>query len=166
MEVIKSAEEIIEGVPKKKYTESLFYEISLTAKYCKKVGEQYFKKLNTGLTTEEFCVLDITYYEDKKICQSDLALALLVNRANMGKILDHLEKRGYIKREVTTKQNRPVKIVILTKEGEDVYIKTLNALRPGIQKMIQFITNKETDSIIKSLRRIRQAVKESIEIDI
>ena len=33
MEDIKSEEEIIEGVPKKKYTESLFYEISLTAKY-------------------------------------------------------------------------------------------------------------------------------------
>lgn len=84
----------------------------------------------------------------------------------MGKILDHLEKRGYIKREVTTKQNRPVKIVILTKEGENIYMKTLSALRPGIQKMIQFITDKESESIIKSLRRIRQAVKESIEIDI
>ena len=125
-----------------------------------------FPKINNEELILESDFLDTS--EDKEIFIKQLInnyekehnLTICRNRKDMENIVK------YIKREVTTKQNRPVKIVILTKEGEDVYIKTLNALRPGIQKMIQFITNKETDSIIKSLRRIRQAVKESIEIDI
>lgn len=166
MEDNKKEVEIIEGVPKRKYTESLFYAISLTAKYCKKVGEQYYKKLNIGLNTEEFCAIDVLYNEEKKICQRDLALMLLVNRANMGKILDNLEKKGLIKREITTKQNRPVKVVTLTKEGENIYIETLKILRPAIQKMVRSISKEESDLIIDNLRKIRQVVKDSIEIEI
>ena len=40
------------------FTETIFYQIELTAKYCKLLGSQVFEKFNEGITCEEYSVLD------------------------------------------------------------------------------------------------------------
>lgn len=149
----------------KKYTGSLFYEVFLTGKYIKKMGEQLFKQLEVEFTSEEFTTLDFLY-EAKNICQRDLAVKMLVNRANMGKILNGLEKRGYIIRKVDTKCNHPVKLVSLTEAGEEIYANTVIKLREKGSKAIDEITKEEADTILEGLKKMRKVLKETIDIDI
>ena len=80
---------------KEHYTDTLFYQIELTAKYCKLLGQQVFEKYNTGITVEEFAVLD-TVLCNGELCQRDVAKLILKDRANTGKLLDTLEKKGLI----------------------------------------------------------------------
>lgn len=55
----------------------------------------------------------------------------------MGKILNGLEERGYLKRIVDVKCNRPVKLISMTKEGEEVYTKNFNHIKNNCRKSLQ-----------------------------
>ena len=98
------------------FTETIFYQIELTAKYTKMLGQQVFEKFNVDLTIEEFSVLDVLVCSDR-LCQRDLAKLILKDRANTGKLLDSLEKKGLIERKLSIKNNRPVKFVKITPKG-------------------------------------------------
>lgn len=149
----------------KKYTESLFYEVYLTGKYIKKMSVQHFKNLNLELTGEEFSTLDFIYHNGN-MCQRDLALKMFINRANMGKILNGLEERGYLKRIVDVKCNRPVKLISMTKEGEDIYTKTLATLRNTAEKAYNKFSESEVSVLIDGMQKMRKCLKEIVEIDI
>ena len=148
-----------------KYTDSLFYDIFLTGKYIKKMGEQLFRKLNFELTSEEFSTLDFLY-ENNNICQRDLALKMLINRANMGKILGGLEKKGFIERKLSTKGNYPVKTVYLTDMGKKNYKEIIEKLRKFGKIAIDEITEDETFLMRDKLRKIRYILDNILEIDI
>ena len=75
----------------KHFTDTIFYQIELTARYTKMLGMQLFGKLGVGLTIEEFSALD-TISANKELCQRDLAKLILKDRANTGKLLDSLEE--------------------------------------------------------------------------
>ena len=54
-----------------------------------------------------------------------MAKLILKDRANTGKLLDTLEAKGLVKRELTVKNNRPVKIVSITENGKAIYKKLM-----------------------------------------
>ena len=56
----------------KHFTDTIFYQIELTARYTKLLGTQLFGKLGVGLTPEEFAPLD-TISAHTELCQRDLA---------------------------------------------------------------------------------------------
>ena len=53
----------------KHFTDTIFYQVELTARYTKMLGAQLFGKLGIGLTPEEFSVLD-TLIANDSLCQS------------------------------------------------------------------------------------------------
>ena len=69
------------------FTDTIFDQIELTAKYCKLLGSQVFDKYNAGRSCEEYTVLDVLA-NSPKMCQRDLAKIILKDRANTGKIFD------------------------------------------------------------------------------
>ena len=62
------------------------------------------------------------------LCQRDLAKIILKDRANTGKLLDSLEVKGFIERELAVKNNRPVKIIKITEAGKKMYNETYEKL--------------------------------------
>ncbi len=147
------------------FTSTLFYEIAITAKYMKLIGGKFLEKNNLNLTTEEFGILDILSYT-KEICQRDLAKIILKDRANTGKILDTLEKKGYIERIITTKNNRLVKMAKLTKTGED-FLKLANDKFLDTRKIVDDgISPEDREKVIKSLQKLREFLKDNIETQI
>ncbi len=149
----------------KKYTETLFYDIFLTGKYVKKMGEQLLKKLDFDLSAEEFSVLDILF-ENENVCQRDLAQKMLINRANMGKILGGLEKKGFIQRKLSTKGNYPVKLVNLTPQGKENYINIIEKLQKFSKIAIDEITEQDVNQMRNELKKIRNVLDNILEIDI
>ena len=132
---------------KEHFTDTIFYQIELTARYCKLLGAQVFEQLNVGFSVEEYSILD-TLLAHRELCQRDLAKLILKDRANTGKLLDGLEKKGLLTRKLSIKNNRPVKIIEITEEGRKQAEEASQKIRP------QYVAVKEpacyyiTDSLI------------------
>ena len=125
---------------KNHFTNTIFYQIELTAKYCKLLGQQVFEKYDAGITVEEFSVLD-TLSCNPQLCQRDLAKLILKDRANTGKLLDGLEKKGYIARKLSIKNNRPVKIVEITEKGIHKTEEVTSKIKPHMNAVKEKIDN-------------------------
>ena len=149
----------------KHFTDTIFYQIELTAKYTKMLGMQLFGKLGVGLTIEEFSTLD-SISANNGLCQRDLAKLILKDRANTGKLLDSLEAKGLVKRELAVKNNRPVKIVTITKEGEETYAETYSKLEPHHKIIKEKIANTDLAKVGELLKELREILEDTIDIDI
>ena len=149
----------------KHFTDTIFYQVELTARYTKMLGMQLFGKLGVGLTIDEFSALD-TISAHKELCQRDLAKLILKDRANTGKLLDSLESKGYIQRELTAKNNRPVKIVKITESGIKIYKDTYEKLQPHHETVKKKIANTDLEKVGELLKDLREILEDSIDIDI
>ena len=149
----------------KHFTDTIFYQIELTARYTKMLGTQLFGKLGVGLTIDEFSALD-TISANKELCQRDLAKLILKDRANTGKLLDSLEQKGLINRELSIKNNRPVKILKITEEGQKVYTETYSKLSPHHRVVEEKIANTDLARVGELLRDLREILEDTIDIGI
>ena len=149
----------------KHFTDTIFYQVELTARYTKLLGTQLFGKLGVGLTPEEFSTLD-TISAHEELCQRDIAKLILKDRANTGKLLDSLEGKGYIVRELTSKNNRPVKIVRMTEIGKKVYAETYAKLQPHHKVVKERIANTDLEKLGELLKDLREILEDTIDIDI
>ena len=149
----------------KHFTDTIFYQVELTARYTKLLGTQLFGKLGVGLTPEEFAALDTISAHDE-LCQRDIAKLILKDRANTGKLLDSLEQKGFITRELTSKNNRPVKIVKITDQGKSIYNETYAKLEPHHKIVKEKIANTDLAKVGELLRELREVLEDSIDIDI
>lgn len=149
----------------KHFTDTIFYQIELTARYTKLLGTQLFGKLGVGLTIEEFSALD-TISANDELCQRDLAKLILKDRANTGKLLDSLENKGYIERELSIKNNRPVKILKITEAGLKIYTDTFSKLEPHHKFVKEKIANTDLAKVGGLLRELREVLEDTIDIDI
>ncbi len=149
----------------KHYINTIFYKVEQTAKYCKYLGNQVFQKLKMPLTLDEFSTLDtIKIYGE--ICQRDLAKLILKDRPSTGRILNTLEERGYITRFVDTKNNRLVRKMSLTLEGEDILTKATKVLRNYVDNLPEFMSQNDLNALEKSIEKFRQSLEKEVEMNI
>ena len=149
----------------KHFTDTIFYQIELTARYSKMLGTQLFGKLGVGLTIEEFSALD-TILSYKDLCQRDLAKLILKDRANTGKLLDSLESKGLIERELSVKNNRPVKILKISSKGKKVYNDVYEKLTPHHKFVEEKIANTDLAKLGELLKDLREILEDTIDIGI
>lgn len=150
---------------KEHYTDTIFYQIELTARYCKMLGSQVFEQFSVGLTVEEFSILD-TLLARHELCQRDLAKLILKDRANTGKILDTLEKKGFIVRKLSMKNNRPVKLIELTEQGIKQTELAAERISPHYKSIKEHIDNTDIARVGELLADLRQILHESLKIQI
>ena len=129
------------------------------------LGQQVFEKFNVDLTIEEFSVLDVLVCSDR-LCQRDLAKLILKDRANTGKLLDSLEKKGLIERKLSIKNNRPVKFVKITPKGIEERKKITEKIHPHFESVREQINNSDLAKIGDLLKKLRNILDETLEIQI
>ena len=149
----------------KHFTETIFYQVELTARYTKLLGTQLFGKLGVGLTIEEFSALD-TISAQQELCQRDLAKLILKDRANTGKLLDSLEAKGLITRTLSSKNNRPVKIISITELGKNTYNEIYSKLEPHHKIIKEKIINTDLERVGELLKELREILEDTLDIDI
>lgn len=147
------------------FRNTIFYQVELTARYCKLLGAQVFERFNVGLTIEEYTILD-TLLAEKELCQRDLAKLILKDRANTGKLLDGLEKKGFITRKLSIKKNRLVKLIEITKEGVIQAEEAANKIRPHYAAIKEQIANSDIAKLGESLTKLRDVLSNTLEIQI
>lgn len=149
----------------KHFTDTIFYQIELTARYSKMLGTQLFGNLGIDLSVSEFSALDMIWANDS-LCQRDLAKLLLIDRANTGKLLDSLEQKSLIKRDLSIKNNRPVKIIKITEKGSKTYVEIYQRLAPHHKAVEEKIANTDLAKVGELLRELRKILEDTIDIDI
>ena len=149
----------------KHFTDTIFYQIELTARYIKMLGTQLFGKLGIALTPDEFAALDCISAHTE-LCQRDLAKLILKDRANTGKLLDSLENKGYINRTLTIKNNRPVKIIDISEDGKKIYTETYTKLAPHHKCVEEKIANTDLSKVDELLKELREILEDTMDIDI
>ena len=147
------------------FRNTIFYQIELTAKYCKMLGAQVFEQYNVGFSVEEYTILDTLLCENK-LCQRDLAKLILKDRANTGKLLDGLERKGLITRKLSVKNNRPVKLIEITELGVKQAEEAAAKIRPHYLAIKEKIANSDIAKVGELLTELRQTLNESLKIQI
>lgn len=147
------------------YTESIYYQLEQTAKYCRYLGMQIFQKLNIPLTMDEFVALDVINTNDG-ICQRELAKLILKDRPNTGRILNTLEDKGYIKRFVDTKNNRLVRRMSLTEDGYKVTNEVTEILRDYINKLPKVFSEDDKQDLMNSLKKFKESLEKEVAMNI
>ena len=149
----------------KHYTDSVYYDLELTAKYCRTFGVQLLGKYYTDFSFDELTLLD-TIDCNPGVCQRDLAKLILRDRANTGRALDNLEKKGLIRRFNDTKNKRLVRKVELTEKGKKELTNASQTLEPAFDEFTGILKDKELESLKKLLYELRKNIKDTIDLQI
>lgn len=147
------------------YTNSLYYEIRLTARYLKVLGNQMFEKLDYNVSFDEFIALDVIN-SNPEMCQRDLAKILLKDRANTGKIASKLEQKGLIEIIADTKNNKLIKKLILTEAGKKLSIDICNQIDRILNSAEINVSQEKEEQLVMSLQNVRKIADKLIEIQI
>lgn len=149
----------------KHFTDSIFYQFEQTAKYCRFLGMQVFKKLEMPLSPDEFYALDVLLIKDN-ICQRELAQMILKDRPNTGRILDSLEEKGLIERFADTKNNRLVRRIKITEQGRFIAEEISRKLRDYITKIPKVLSDEDKQTLIDLMIRFREGLEKEVEMKI
>lgn len=148
-----------------KYEDSLFYQLNSNSRYFNLLFEQFFKELNLGISAIEHLALSIIS-DTKDCCQRDLARLLVKDRANTGKIANALEKKGYINIKLGEKNNRPVKILTITKKGKELCEEILEIILPTVNKIYEEIDRDTLEKAKETLKEFRKVVEKVVKVNI
>ncbi len=97
---------------------TLGYDIGRSSWYLKTLFNKYLRAEGQPLTQEQWSVLKIVR-ESQAISQTELAHRSLRDKTNITRILDGLEKKGFVERRKDEHDRRMYRIHC-TPEGEDV----------------------------------------------
>lgn len=87
----------------------------------------------------------------------DLGELLLVSRANITGLIDHLEKRGYAKRVVNTSDRR-ARYARITKKGEALLDEFIPVHYCNIKRLLQGLKTEEKESLLNLLSKTRASL--------
>ena len=155
----------IKEAMKTKYEDSIFYHINSCARYFHVVFEQFFKELNVGISATEHLALAVII-ETGNCCQRDLARIILKDRAGTGKLVNILQSKGLIKIKLTTKNNRPAKILTPTQKG----IELRKKIQPTMYELRAIttagISNDDLENTLRVLEKMQLNMVDKVKLQI
>ncbi len=147
------------------YINTLYYQIEQTAKYCRYLGAQLFRKLDVNVSVEELVTLDTLSLNDG-ICQRDLAKLILKDRPATGRVLNTLEDKGYIKRSADTKNNRLVRKITMTKEGKLELKKVIDMIKVYLKNVPHEFSEEKIEEMKSNMCEFRKILEKEVEFNI
>ena len=148
------------------FTDTLYYDLEKTVRLFRCFSNEFFKRLDLELTSDEFITLDTILY-NSGICQRDLAKLILKDRATTGRLLDSLEGKKLITRFIDMKNNRLVRKMGVTEEGKVVFDRIQAKLKIAIHDAnADMVPDKDIEFVRKTLKKIRDNFKQIVDMQI
>lgn len=147
------------------FLDSLYYQIKLTEKCSRILAKQLEEKLNLEITLDELTALSVITLHNGEIHQRDLAKILLKDRANTGRMLNNLEKNGFIERFEKTKNKRQSFMINLTKKGAETLERLTNIIKPMFAEVHSKLKY-DKEYLKNGIIQLRELMKEVTEIHI
>ncbi len=151
--------------PDTDFSQSVFYKISQLSIYIEKLAQNFFEIRNVDISHDEFSALNLIL-NHPNICQRDLAKLILRDRVRTGRILNSLEDKGYVKRTNTTKNNRLVRLVSITKAGEKFYKEQFYIMNKVMEKLLEKFPEEKMIELKGSLEKLENALSDIVEFNI
>ncbi len=121
----------------------------------KKLMEK-FAKYNYDLTSKEWTVISYLYY-NKQGNQKDIAEFISENKVMTKRIIDRLEREGYVKRSISKKDKRRNKVKLKAKGGE-LYQTLAPLAEETLKEAYSGLSSKEVNQCLKTLNKIQQTL--------
>lgn len=147
------------------YADRLPYKIEKAAIYMKLRGSCVLNGFDAGLSIDQFITLETIAF-NPGICQRDLSKIVLKDRSNITRILNILEDRGLIIRELSVKGRRPVKTMKLTESGEEMIKKYSSPLEKDMDVFLSDFSEEELEVMKRGLDKIIGKISEMVSIQI
>ena len=126
----------------------------IAAKLTRTYAIQKFYAEKYEITPEQFTVLN-ALSESEWLYQRQISAITLKDRANITRIINILEKKGYIKKVVDT-TSRKIHKIYITEEGKRVRNKVLPIILNIWAMTSENISEDEMDKFIETLDKIRE----------
>lgn len=143
------------------YVECVLYKLDETARILELMSRTYYK----NHVNDEYCILDIEEFKilshiimNPNLSQSDIAKLVYKGKAHVGKMLQDMEEKGYIKRIVSMKNNMMVKHTVLTEFGEQVYKETDDRFYNIRNYILEGFDDEDIETLYKSLTKIQSNI--------
>jgi MarR family transcriptional regulator, 2-MHQ and catechol-resistance regulon repressor len=105
-----------------------------------------------GMADNHYNVLRILNGAGEPISQSEIGRRMLSSRANVTKLIDHLEERGFVKR--LSCGDRRVNLIELTDQGADFIRETAHDVINAAGEQMKSLTREEQKSLFKLLGKL------------
>jgi DNA-binding MarR family transcriptional regulator len=123
------------------------------------IFSQQIKDAGFDVTPVQFAALDVLR-ENSGIDQARLAEAVAMDRATIGAVVDRLEQKGLVARQVSG-QDRRARVLSLTPEGEEL-LSRISPLVENLQRSIlQGLTDREYSRFIDLAAKAAQAAADA-----
>lgn len=140
------------------------YQIDYTANYSKSFRREFqMKYISSELSADEFGILHLIY-DDPKISQTDIGKYLFKGKAHIGKMLNEMENKGYIKRVVDTRNNIMIKRNEMTEKGLETFKLASSKMVLIKEKMVKEFTDEEVSQFISYLKRFRKTLGSIVDV--
>lgn len=147
------------------FSKTVFYKIDQLSIYTQTLGKNFFDIRDVDLTSDEFAAMNFII-NNEDLCQRDLAKLLLRDRVRTGRILSSLEEKGYIERNTSTKNNRLVRTLKITKSGKKLYNEQFNIMSQVFNKILDKFSEEKMAELIENLNQLETALSEVVEFKI
>ena len=140
------------------------YQIDYTANFNKSFRREHQAQfISSEITADELAILCILKFEPD-VTQSELAKVLFKGKAHVGKILNDMEKRGYIKRIADTRDNIIIKKNEITSKGMVICEKGFSEGNKIQQKMNEEFSEEDLKNLISYLKRYRKVLNSIVDV--
>jgi MarR family transcriptional regulator, 2-MHQ and catechol-resistance regulon repressor len=112
-----------------------------------------------GLSKSSLNVLMVLRHCGSEAMQlHELGELLLVSKANITGVIDHLEEKGYVKRVVDA-QDRRARYARITKKAETLLDEFIPVHYGNINRLLQGLTEGEKDTLLTLLAKTRESLR-------
>ncbi len=133
-------------------------------KMTRAIAVQRFTKENFPLTPEQYTVLTAILDHDG-LYQRQISAITLKDRPNITRIINILEKMGFVTRTSDVNKRKIIKINI-TEKGKEAYNQALPTVLELWQESVEGVSDEELQSCLKVLNKIKVNLEEKLNIQI
>ncbi len=143
------------------YVDNVFYKLDQTARVAELMARNCYKMYQDTdkpiLDLDEFKILS-HIMDDPNLSQSDIGKLVYKGKAHVGKILNELEKKNYIERELTTRNNIIIKHTVITEQGKEIYFYTDEKFKEINQNIKKMFAEEELKTLKFLLDKLKTAM--------
>jgi len=144
---------------------SLGYHISLASGYVRLFAAQKLKQAAiSDITAEQYGILYMLTIEDG-LYQRQFSKMLVKDRPNVSRMVEILEKKGFVERKQDSECKRKTKVYI-TKNGREIVEKLDGTKQKILKEIAKPLTKSEEKQLLSLLEKIRKNLEDKVTIQI
>jgi len=127
--------------------------------YVTRFLNQHFKSAGIDITREQWTVLAILWHQDG-VSQQVLADATGRDKPSITRLLDNLQRLGYLERKADPNDRRS-NLICLTRKGRNAESKVKATVETAFAKLMEGISARDSEAVRRTFRTIYSNIEKS-----